>query len=167
MGARPVHWLFVVSVVLFVSGVGFVIAGARAILTVPPPVVATETPKIETAATVKQIMRAIVMPAAATIWDSVATTISEKGVVDTRPENDEAWATVAANAAVLAESANLLVDSHRAPDKGDWVTMARAMADAANSARKAAESKNIEGILEVGETINKTCDNCHGRYSRS
>ncbi len=164
---RTVHWLFVVGVALFLTGVGFVIAGARATLATTSPVAATETPVIESGATVKQIMRAIVMPAAATIWDSVSTTVSAQGTVDTRPENDEAWATVAANAAVLAESAKLLVDSHRAPDGGEWMTMARAMADAANIARKAAESKDVDGILEVGDTINKTCDNCHDRYSRS
>jgi hypothetical protein len=167
MGRRSVYWLFIVSMALFVSGVCFVVAGARATLTTPPPVAAAETPRSESTATVKQIMRAIVMPAAASIWDSVATTVSEQGTVETRPENDEAWATVAANAAVLAESANLLLDSHRAPDKGDWTTMARAMAETANLARKAAEAKNAEGILEVGDAINKTCDNCHGRYSRS
>ena len=167
MGRRAVYWLFIVSAALFVSGVGFVIAGARATLRTAPPPVAADTPKIESAATVKQIMRALVMPAAATIWDSVATTVSKEGIVETKPENDEAWATVAASAAMLAESANLLLDSHRAPDKGDWAKMAKAMADAANVARKAAESKSTEGILEVGDTLNQTCDNCHGRYSRS
>lgn len=166
MGRRAVYWLFVVGVALFVSGVAFVIAGARATRTAKPVAVAA-APTIESVATVKQIMRAIVMPAAATIWDSVATTISAEGTVETRPQNDEDWATVAANAAAIAESANLLLDSHRAPDTGEWTTMSRAMADAANVARKAAESKSIEGILEVGETLNKTCDNCHTRYSRS
>ena len=167
MGRHAVHWLFVVSTVLFVSGVGFVIAGARATRSAPATVAVVAAPTIESVATVKQIMRAIVMPAAATVWNSVATTISHQGIVETQPQNDEEWATVAASAAVLAESANLLLADHRAPDKGDWVTMAKAMADAANVARKAAEAKSTEGILEVGETINKTCDNCHGRYSRS
>jgi len=167
MGRQAIHWLFVVSIALFVSGVGFVIAGARATRTAPAPTAAVESPTIESVATVKQIMRAIVMPSAATVWNSVATTISHAGIVETKPQNDEEWATVAASAAALAESANLLLADHRAPDKGDWVTMARAMADAANVARKAAEAKSTDGILEVGEIINKTCDNCHGRYSRS
>src|SRR5205823_7830243 len=38
---RIVHWLFVVSVALFVSGIGFVIAGARA---------ARQAPAVEAAA---------------------------------------------------------------------------------------------------------------------
>ena len=55
---------------------------------------------------------------------------------------------------------------NRAVDQGDWVTMTKAMADAGQMALKATTDKNPEGILAAGETINKTCDNCHQKYQR-
>ena len=82
------------------------------------------------------------------------------------PRTDEEWAQVATSAAVLVESANLLLDGGRAVDAGEWTKMARAMADAADKALKAAEAKSADGILMVGDEINQTCDNCHERYSR-
>ncbi len=45
--------------------------------------------------------------------------------------------------------------------------MARDMAEAAQKALKAAEAKDAEGILAVGEELNVSCDKCHERYSRN
>jgi cytochrome c556 len=44
--------------------------------------------------------------------------------------------------------------------------MTKAMADAGQTALKAANDKSPEGILAAGETINKTCDDCHQKYQR-
>jgi hypothetical protein len=164
---RTVHWLFVISLALFVSGVGFVIAAGRVTRSATPVAAAAQGPAVPSIATVKQIMQGMVSPASAVIWNSVATTVSAKGVEETRPETDDDWAHVGANAAVLVESANLLTMSDRAPDKGDWVTMARDMANAANKALEFAGKKDAEGILAVGEELNVTCDKCHERYSRN
>jgi len=40
------------------------------------------------------------------------------------------------------------------------------MADAGQIALKASVDKKPEGILEAGEKINQTCDNCHQKYQR-
>jgi hypothetical protein len=162
---RTVHWLFIVSLLLFVSGVGFVIAAARTTRTAAPAQAAA--PPVEAVASVKQIMIGMVMPAAADIWNSVATTVSAKGIEETRPQTDEEWERLTTSAAMLSEAATLLVQGNRAPDKEDWTKMARAMAEAAAKTRKAAEAKSPDGILAVGEEINITCDNCHERYSRN
>ena len=163
---RTVHWLFVVSVALFISGIGFIIATART--RTPPPEASASVagPALEPVASVKQIMAGIVMPAAAKVWDSVSTIVSAAGVQENVPKNDEEWAVVGANAAALIESANLLTVGKRAVDHGYWVKMAKAMADAGQTALKAATDKNPEGILGAGETINQTCDNCHQKYQR-
>jgi hypothetical protein len=162
---RTVHWLFVLSLLLFVSGVGFVIAAGRTARTAPSPAGAA-APALPPVADVKQVMGGIVAPAAAFIWNSVATTVSAKGIEETRPETDDDWAKLATSAAVLAESANLLRQGGRAPDNADWPRMAQAMGEAAGKAMKAAAAKDVEGILAVGEEINITCDTCHERYSR-
>ena len=132
----------------------------------PAAAPAAETTAAPTVATVKHIMRGITMPAAATIWDSVSTIVDVKGVTENVPKNDEEWAVVSANAAVLAESANLLLTGGRAVDKGDWVKFATEMRDSANKALKSADAKSPEGILTVGEEINASCDACHERYQR-
>ncbi len=161
---RTVHWLFVVSVLLFISGIAFLVAGARTPAQQIP--VAVETAAITPVASVKQIMRGIVAPAATVVFDSVSTIISASGIQETQPRTDEEWAYVASSAAALVESGNLLVMGDRAVDRGDWIKMSRALMDAGTAALKAAEAKSPEGILAAGETINTSCDTCHERYWR-
>jgi cytochrome c556 len=163
---RTLQWLFLVSALLFISGIGFVIAAGRTMKSAVPATqaVAAASPAI---ATVKHVMRGMTMPAAATIWNSVSTIVDLKGVTENAPKNDEEWAVVAANAAVLAESANLLMTGDRVVDQGDWIKFATALRDSANTALKAAEAKDATGILAVGEVINASCDACHERYQRN
>jgi hypothetical protein len=163
---RTLRWLFLVSVLLFVFGIGFVIAAGRTLRTTPAASTAAATPAVAPVATVKHVMRGITMPAAATIWDSVSTIVDAKGVTENVPKNDEEWAVVGANAAVLAESANMLMAGDRAVDRGDWIKFATALRDSAQTALKAADAKDPQGILAVGEVINASCDACHERYQR-
>jgi hypothetical protein len=160
---RTVHWLFGVSVALFISGIGFIIASAR---TPQVEAAAPPAPSLPPVASVKQIMTGIVMPAAYVVFDSVSTIVDAKGTQENQPRTEEEWARVGANAAALIESANMLLIGNRAVDQGDWVKMTKAMADAGQIALKAAEAKSPEGILEAGEAINTSCDNCHQKYQR-
>ena len=163
---RTLHWLFLVSVLLFVSGIGFVIAAGRTVRAAPASAAVAATTAVPSVATVKQVMRGITMPAAATIWNSVSTVVDEKGVTENAPKDDAEWAVVGANAAALAESANMLMTGDRVIDKGDWIKFATALRDSATTALKAADSKDTAGILAVGEVINASCDACHERYQR-
>lgn len=160
---RTVHWLFLVSAALFISGIGFIIASGR---TSPVEAAAPPAPAVTPIASVKQIMAGIVMPSAASVWDSVSTIVDASGIQENQPRTDEEWARVGASAAALIEAANLLLMGSRPVDQGDWVTMAKAMAGAGQTALKAADAKDAQGILEAGETINQTCDNCHQKYQR-
>jgi hypothetical protein len=164
---RTLQWLFLVSVLLFVSGIGFVIAAGRTVRAAPVVAGAAATTAVPPVATVKQIMRGITMPAAAVIWNSVSTVVDVKGVQETAPKDDQEWAVVGANAAVLAESANLLMTGDRAVDQGNWVKFAIAMRGTAEKALKFADAKDTAGILAVGEEINATCDACHQPYLRN
>jgi hypothetical protein len=160
---RTVNWLFLVSAALFISGIGFIIASGRTpqVEAAAPPAAAA-TP----VATVKQIMAGITMPAAFAVFDSVSTIVDAKGVQENQPRTDEEWAAVGASAAALIESANMLLVGSRPVDQGDWVKMAKAMADAGQMALKATTDKSPEGILAAGEAINQSCDNCHEKYQR-
>ena len=160
---RLVSWMMALSAALFISGIAFIVAAAR-----EGPATAPATPAIETVAVgdVRQIMTVITLPTATAVYDAVGYVSSAAGIVETEPRNDEEWAALAANAAALAESGNLLLIAGRPVDDGDWVTMTRAMITAAQTAEKAAESKSKEGILDAGSAINETCDNCHAKYRR-
>jgi hypothetical protein len=158
-----VHWLFVVSVALFVSGIGFVVAGARAAREAPVVQAAIVTTPV---ASVKQIMKGIVAPAATTVFNSVSTTVSFKGTEEKAPHTDEEWEQVGNSAAALIESGNLLLMGSRAVDKGEWVKMSQALIDAGRVALKATEAKSAEGVLGAGEAVNTSCDNCHRKYQR-
>jgi hypothetical protein len=162
---RSIHWLFVISAALFVSGIGFVIASARTAKAAPveaTPVAISVTP----VASIRQIMQGIVAPAATVVFDSVGTTISLTGTEEKRPTTDEEWTAVGNSAAALVESGNLLMLGSRAVDRGDWIKMSQALVDAGTVALRATETKNVEALFGSGEAINASCDKCHQRYQR-
>jgi hypothetical protein len=160
---RTVHWLFVVSVALFVAGIGFVIAAGRS---APQAVAGPEAPAVVAVGSIKQIMAGITGPAATVVYNAVGTVINSEGVTEIAPQNDEEWAVVANSAAALVESGNLRLIGNRVLDNGDWITMARALVVTGTVALKAAEAQSTEGILASGGDINETCDNCHEKYQR-
>jgi hypothetical protein len=151
---RSIYGLLIVSLLLFVFGIWFVIAGARA---------ASVQPAAPAVASVLELMDGIVVPAAGVVYDSVATTVTREGVQETRPQNDREWQRVAGNAAALIEASQLLTMEGRARE-GDWVIIAKAMGDAAAQVRAAAQKKDAEGILAGGELLNNSCDNCHRKF---
>ena len=160
---RMVHWFFVVSVALFVAGIGFIIAAARTTRNAPPEVGAAA---IVPVASVKQIMQGIVGPAAKVVFESVSTTVTEAGIDDRFPRSDAEWEAVGNSAVALAEAGNLMMMEGRAVDKGEWIKMSQAMIDAAKVALKATQAKSKEDVLSSGDAINQSCDNCHRRYQR-
>ena len=156
------HWFFLVGVLLFVAGIGFTIAGARAARLAPT----VEAPITTPVATVKQIMKGIVTPAAMTVFNSVSTTVSIRGIEEKAPRTDEEWEEVGTSAAALIEAGNLLLMGTRAIDKDEWVKMSQAMMAAGKLTLKATQDKSADGVLAAGEQVNASCDACHRRYQR-
>jgi hypothetical protein len=163
---RVRHWLFIVSVLLFVSGIAFVIAAERTRRHAPSPA-AAEVRAAAPTASVRQIMKGLTGPAANVIFNAVSVEVNAAGTTEKAPQTEEEWATVATNAALLVESANLLVQGNRAVDTTDWPKMSKDMATAGQQALKFAEARNKDGILTIGEAVNNSCDSCHARYSRN
>jgi hypothetical protein len=160
---RTVHWLFVVSAALFVSGLGFLVVSAR---TAQRPEAIVQPPVVKPVATVRQIMQGIVGPAAKVVFESVSTTVSFQGVEEKAPKTDAEWEAVGNSAAALVESANLMTVGNRAID-ADWTKISQELADAGIVALKAIEAKNAEALLASGEAINESCNACHRKYLRS
>jgi hypothetical protein len=159
---RTVYWMLVVSVALFVSGIAFVVAGARATRMATP----VSAPVTVPVASIGQIMNSITGPAATVVYGAVGYVLTAEGMEEILPQNDEEWAVIANSAAALVESGNLLLLGDRAVDGGDWVTMTRALIETGTTALHAAEAQDVEGILAIGVDINATCDNCHEQYQR-
>jgi hypothetical protein len=159
---RIAYWMLAVSVALFVSGIGFVIAGARATRLAAP----VSAPVAVPVASIKQIMGGITGPAATVVYNAVGYIVTAEGVEEILPETDEEWAVIANSAAALVESGNLLLLGDRAVDDGDWVTITRALIQAGTTALTAAEAQDVDGILAIGVDINTTCDDCHAQYQR-
>ena len=153
---RTTYGLLIVSLLLFVFGLWFVLAGARTSSAGPPA-----APPV---ASVLELMDGIVSPAAQVVYDSVATIVDKDGVKETRPQNDREWARVAGNAAALIEASELLRMEGRAKEGEDWLLISKAMGDAAAEVRAAAQKKDADGILGGGEKLNNSCDNCHRKY---
>lgn len=164
MRMRGRYSLFVVSAALFVSGIGFVIAGERARRRSGP----ADPPRPSGApvASVKQLMDAMIVPNAARIYDAVGFVSDASGVKETVPQTDAEWQAIAESAVMLIEAGNLLLLGSRAVDSGEWVAETRNFMDKAAAARQAAEAKSVDGIFAAGSDLNETCDACHQRYSR-
>src|SRR6478609_7902324 len=60
------------------------------------------------AVSIKELMENVIDPIADNVFDAVATDVTEKGIVDTKPVTDEDWAKVRQGAVTLAEGMNLL-----------------------------------------------------------
>ena len=158
---RPIYWLYLVSIALFVSGIGFLVTSAR--MREPPGV---EAPITKPVASVKQIMQGIVDPATNVVFGAVSSISTKAGIVEKFPKTDREWELVGNSAAALVESGNLMMMGNRAVDGGDWVKMSRALMDAAVVALKAVEAKDKDALLASGDAINTSCDNCHLKYQR-
>ena len=137
-------------------------------------------------ATIADLMTAIVMPSAQTIWDAVSVDVTEKGEVQKIPTTDEDWEKLRWTAMTLVEATNLLVipgrhvdepgaksenpDSELGPEqiepliaknRAAWVGYAHVLQAAAVEALKAIDARNVDAISEAGGTIDTACESCH------
>ena len=82
------------------------------------------------------------------------------------------WPVVENAAIALAESADLLLKPGRlcsngrpVPlDRADYRKFALALRAAGQAALKAAQSKNMDSMVEVSGTVSESCENCHAVY---
>jgi hypothetical protein len=164
---RQRYWLFLVSVLLFVGGIGFIIAAERTrretgTRTEPP----TNVRAAPALATVKQLMVGLIQPSAEHVWDAISVTVTEKGVDEKQPRTDEEWALVETSAVMLVESATLLLEGNRDPGGDVWSKAAKDMAEASALTANAARARNKDEVFKLGETIYRASTDCHATYLR-
>jgi hypothetical protein len=106
-------------------------------------------------------MDAIVIPSSQAIFDAV---VYDNGVLVQAPKADDDWFGLQMHALAVAEAGNLLLMPPRAKDAGDWQTMSHAMTDAAVKVARAAEAKDVDGLLATGGEMYAACTGCHRKY---
>jgi len=181
---RTGYWLLILVLAVLVTGIAATWRGARQ--------AAASAAVITRVGTVKEIMEGIVDPSADVLWESVATNITAAGVEEKAPKTDEEWAVVQHSALMLAEAANLLkmrgreiarpgdANTKSGPDAPEltpaeiqekvnrdwnlWITHANRLQEKAVEAWRIANARDVNGIIEVGDALDKACESCHLEY---
>ena len=125
---------------------------------------APQPPPFKPVADVKQLMQAVVDPAADVVWGAVGTIDSKDGIQEIFPKNDAEWLVVRNAAITLAEGGNLLMMDGRAKDRGEWVKHSQDLIATGTKAMQAAERKDKDAIFTVGGEIYAVCSSCHEHY---
>ena len=136
-------------------------------------------------------MEHIVDPIADWIFDAAVVDVSEKGTVETVPLTDDDWLRVERGALILAESSNLLKMSRSMVPAGDasltqkpggpeltpaeieakvknnpalWNQHADGLRAAALETVKIVKARDVNGLFDAGDKIDKACEACHLEY---
>lgn len=116
---------------------------------------ASEAPAApESIATTRQLMLGITAPTSDVVFQ-----VGAKA-----PETEADWEKVQASALSLAESAVLLKTGPRSVSQPEWQKHCDDLISTAKAAAVAAGEKNVDKVLDVGNSIYEVCDGCHKRY---
>ena len=149
----------------------------------PPP------PEFKLTGTIKDLMDSVIDPNADVIWESVATTISVRGIEEKYPKTEDEWKQVRRSAIALMEGTNLLLmpgrhvakPGEKAEDAGvelqpeqiealinqdrtSWNKLAAELYESVIPVLEAIEKKDPEGVLNTSDAIDRACENCHLKY---
>jgi len=138
---------------------------------------------------IEEIMESIVMPSAQVIWDSVAVIVNEKGTIETKPQTEEDWEKLRWQAVTLIEATNLVIMPGRSAarpgaasenpgaelepqqiqalidkQRPAFIEHAHVLHEAAMSALRAIDARNIDGISDAGGAIDEACESCHLQF---
>jgi hypothetical protein len=139
-------------------------------------------PSPQSYANLAQVMRGIPFPNSNIIFDTQSTDPgaaakpapggAAAGATNTYSSVYGGWQAVENAALALSETANLIMIPGRlcengkpAPiDREDYRKFAAGLADAGRAAYKAAQSKNLDAMVDVSGTVAEACSACHEVY---
>jgi hypothetical protein len=164
-------WFFALSALSLAA------AGCATEPAAPPPPAA---PAATAHANLAQLMRGIPFPSSNIIFDTqsrdpgapVEPADTGAGATAAYSNVYGGWQAVENNALAIAETANLLLIPGRFCENGRPVPIERedfrrftaGLADAGNTALKAAQTKNLDAMVEVSGTVSDACAACHEVY---
>jgi hypothetical protein len=148
----------------------------------PPP---TKQPakgapaRTEVEANLAQLMKGILFPSSNVIFAAQSEDPSRvepakdpSTATDPLASSYGKWQAVENASLAIAESANLLTLPGRKCSNGravpltnaNWAPMVQGLRDAGMKAYKAAQSKDMDKILDAADTMTTACSNCHEKY---
>ena len=141
----------------------------------PAPAAAVAMPAARVQGNLAQVMRGILFPNSNIIFDAqnndpVAKAKKAEGAAFGNPYGG--WQEVENAALALAESTNLLIIPGRVCSNGkpapmnrpDWPKFVQGLRTASMEAYKAAQSKNMDKIVDASGTLTEACSACHDVY---
>jgi cytochrome c556 len=105
----------------------------------------------------KQIMAGIQKPA----MDSLAAMLKAGG-----PQDDKEWEIAERQAAILAETAQLLMMGTRPLDQDVWVKSSQRLREVATASAKAAEAKDLNEWKASLASMGQACKSCHNVHKK-
>jgi hypothetical protein len=139
-------------------------------------------------ASLSDIMATIVMPSANVLWNAVAVDVTVDGEVLTAPETDEDWQRIRTSAEELAAVTDKLLNkdlpiSNAPPVEAPigelskqeiavlrtnnwpaWTAHVYVLHQVALSALDSIDTKNTQGLSDVGGTLDEACESCHLQF---
>ncbi len=155
----------------------------------PPPDPGPSDPAFRITASIEEVMRYMVDPAADAIWDAVVTEVTSDGIVSTEPATDEEWELLRRHAVTLTESTDLLLMDERPvaqpgsrsempgvdlepeeiqalldEDHVAWRAFVSGLHGTGLRVLAAVDAKDLDALLVAGDELDLACENCHIRY---
>ena len=146
-------------------------------------------PNFQPTATVEELMRSVVDPAADAVWDSVVITSTPDGIEREAPNSDDDWLALEHHAVRLLEAGNLLRIEGRPIAAADsvselpgidlepadiavrvagqydaWLRSGRELHDAGVVVLNAVRARSVDALLESGDRLDAACESCHSRF---
>jgi hypothetical protein len=110
----------------------------------------------QSAANPLDLMKSVIIPASTAVFE----------VSNAAPKNDREWAAVEGGAAKLIDAAKVLAQQAPAAGGANWTRLSKAMSDAAATAGKAAKARNADAVVDAGDVLYTTCEDCHKQYMK-
>jgi len=119
-----------------------------------------------------QVMRGILFPNSNIIFDAQNNDPTKKKADEQFGNPYGGWQNVENAAIALAEASNLLIIPGRVCSNGkpapnaqpDWPKLVQGLRDASMASYKAAQSKNMDNIVDAAGTLTEACSACHDKY---
>ena len=119
-----------------------------------------------------QVMRGILFPNSNIIFDAQNNDPTKKKADEQFGNPYGGWQNVENAAIALAEASNLLIIPGRVCSNGkpapnaqpDWPKLVQGLRDASMESYKAAQSKNMDKIVDAAGTLTEACSACHDKY---
>ena len=152
---------------------------------------APAAPAMKPVVSVKELMRFTIDPAGDYVFDAVTWDISKKGIIETKPRNEEDWEKVKIGAVTLAEAIYLLkvprpfapagdVNNSTGPNPPElspvqiqakldkdpvlWDAKIEALRNAAKEVIEIADKKDVDALFEASADLDNACEACHLEY---